>query len=304
MKSSLQFGSLLVIVFTASLAARAQQGGPVLTQVLVNVDAKSAAPANASALTVSVNDRKEPLTAWAPVLPANAQIVFLIDDGLHESLQKELDSLRNFLRTMPPGTEVMVGFMQSGHVEIDQDFTRDHATEASKFRLPGSVGGIAANPYECISDLVKRWPNTASSPGANGVAGSTGRKSRFMLLITDGVDPNNTNGNSDSPYVTTAVTDAQRAGVTVYAIHYGWNVGLNYLSQLTEGTGGTTLWDGSSNPIAIAPILAQFQSDVAQTYIATFPAPASNNPQKDMVRVKFSAAKTKFHAPEAVHAGN
>ena len=39
------------------------------TQVLVNVDAKSMPPANASELTVSVNDHKEPLTAWAPVLP-------------------------------------------------------------------------------------------------------------------------------------------------------------------------------------------------------------------------------------------
>ena len=297
----MQFGFLLAAVFTTSVAARAQGAS---TQALVNVDAKSTAPANVSAVTVSVNDRKEPLTAWAPVLPANAQVVFLIDDGLHESLQKELDSLRNFIKTMPPGVEMMVGYMQSGHVVIDQDFNSDHAMEASKFRLPGSVGGIAANPYQCISDLVKRWPNTAASPGANGVAGSTGRKSRFMLLITDGIDPNNTNGNSDSPYVTTAVTDAQRAGVAVYAIHYGWVNGQNYLSQLTQGTGGENLWDGSSNPIAIAPILAQFQSALAQTYIATFPAPVSNNPQRDMVRVKFSAAKAKLHAPEAVHAGN
>jgi hypothetical protein len=29
-----------------------------------------------------------------------------------------------------------------------------------------------------------------------------------------------------------------------------------------------------------------------------------NNPQKDMVRVKFAAAKTKLHAPEEVRAGN
>jgi hypothetical protein len=46
-----------------------------------------------------------------------------------------------------------------------------------------------------------------------------------------------------------------------------------------------------------------FQHAVAETYIATFSAPASSNPQ-NMVRIKFSAAKTKLRAPEQVRPGN
>ena len=64
------FGTALFVTFalTVSLAAHAQMEGPVPTQALVNVDAKSTPPADASALTVAVNDRKEPLTSWSPVL--------------------------------------------------------------------------------------------------------------------------------------------------------------------------------------------------------------------------------------------
>ena len=73
--------------------------------------------------------------------------------------------------------------------------------------------------------------------------------------------------------------------------------------QLTQGTGGVNLWEGEGNPQSTAPFLATFQHAVAETYIATFNAPASNDPQ-NLVRVKFSAAKTKLHAPEQVRPGN
>src|ERR1039458_6410054 len=89
---------LLTSAFTLGLAAPAQQEGPVSTQVLVGVDLKSMPPANASDLTVSVNDHKEPLSAWAPVVPANTQVALLIDDGLRESMGRELDNLRVFVR--------------------------------------------------------------------------------------------------------------------------------------------------------------------------------------------------------------
>jgi hypothetical protein len=54
----------------------------------------------------------------------------------------------------------------------------------------------------------------------------------------------------------------------------------------------------------MAPFLELFQHAIAETYIATFIAPAGKDPQRDMVRVKFSAPKTKLHAPEAVRPGN
>ena len=268
-------------------------------------------PANASALTVTVNDHKQPLTEWAPVVPANAQVALLIDDGLRESIGRELDNLRAFVRNLAPGTEVMVGFMQYGRVVAEQPFTTDHAQVALTLRLPEGVPGVSASPYLCLSDFVKHWPGSgASASSVSGVGASSRSKARFAIMITNGVDPYNGSTsvmNQGSPYVDTAVSDAQRAGVAVYAIYFSDagirgssanNSGQDYLAQLTQGTGGVSYWEGIGNPVSTAPFLAQFQHAIAETYIATFLAPTGKDAQRDLVHVKFSAPKTKLHAPD------
>jgi hypothetical protein len=298
---------LFTAALTLGLAAQAQTEGPVPTQALVNVDAKSTPPGDASALTVQVDDHKEPLSSWTPVLPGNAQVALLIDDGLRESVGREIDNLRTFVRSLAPGVEVMVGFMQYGHVVAEQPFTADHTAVASTLHLPEGLPGMSASPYICLSDFVKNWPN--------GAAGSP-HKARFVIVITNGVDPYNGSTsvmNQGSPYVDTAISDAQRAGVAVYAIYFGDagidgpmadNSGQDYLQQLTQGTGGVNFWEGVGNPQSTAPFLKMFQGAIAETYVATFNAPAGKDPQRDMVRVKFTAAKIKLHAPEKVRPGN
>ena len=307
---------LLAFALTAGLAAHAQQEGLVPTQALVNVDAKSVPPAGPSALTVAVNDRKQPLSAWEPVAPASAQVALLIDDGLRESVSRELDNLRSFVRTLAPGVEVLVGYMQYGHVVAAQPFTTDHALAASTLHLPGGLPGMSASPYLCLSDFVRNWPESGASFSSSSPGASTQHKARFILMLTNGVDPYNGSAsimNQGSPYVDNAVADAQRAGVAIYAIYFGDagisgnsadSSGQNYLSQITQATGGVNLWEGVGNPVSTAPFLSKFQSALAETYIATFNAPLGNNPQRDLVRVKFTAAKTKLHAPEKVRPGN
>jgi hypothetical protein len=306
---------LIAFALTAGLAVHAQQEGLVPTQALVNVDAKSTLPAGPSALVVAVNDRKQPLSAWEPVAPAGAQVALLIDDGLRESVGRELENLRNFVRTLAPGVEVLVGYMQYGHVVAAQPFTTDHALAASTLHLPGGLPGMSASPYVCLSDFVRNWPSGASSSSSSPDP-STQHKARFILMLTNGVDPYNGGTsvmNQGSPYVDNAVADAQRAGVAVYAIYFGDagisdnsadSSGQNYLNQITQATGGVNLWQGMGNPVSTAPYLRSFQSALAETYIATFNAPLGNNPVRDLVRVKFTAAKTKLHAPEQVRPGN
>ena len=58
------------------------------------------------------------------------------------------------------------------------------------------------------------------------------------------------------------------------------------------------------NPVSMAPFLKLFQGAIAETYVATFTAPAGKDPQHDLVRVKISAPKTKLHAPEQARPGN
>ena len=64
--------------------------------------------------------------------PARAQVALLLDDGLRESVGRNLDSLRAFVKGLPPSVEVLVGYMQNGRA-ADQRFTTDHARRHSRF---------------------------------------------------------------------------------------------------------------------------------------------------------------------------
>lgn len=293
--------SILVFAGLPVLLAQAQDEGPVPTQAIVSVTSKSAPPTDASAFTVQVNGRKAPLTSWVPVTPSSAQVALLIDTGLRESIGRELDNLKNFVRTLSPGTEVMVGYMQHGTVS-SPGFTTDHEAAAATVRLPEGIPGNSASPYLCLSDFVKKWPTPSDG----------GSKARFVVMVTDGVDPYNGSTsvmNQDSPYVDAAIHDAQRAGVAVYAVYFsdagirGGSAnfsGQSYLQQLAEGTGGVNFWQGIGSPVSTEPYLKAFQKALAESYVATFNAPAGH----DLVRVKFSAPKAKLRGPEQVQPGN
>jgi hypothetical protein len=261
------------------------------------------------------------LTSWAPVLPAHAQVALLIDDGLRESMGRELNNLEDFVRNLPPGIEILIGYMQNGSIQQAQPFTTDHAKAASTLHLPEGIPGASASPYFCLSDFVKHWPGTApadpnAAPTIGTLSGPRTGQARFVIMITNGVDPYNGNTsvmNQDSPYVESAIKDSERAGVAVYAIYFSDagirggsadNSGQNYLADLAQRTGGVSFWEGVGNPVSTAPFLKQFQNAIAETYIATFNAAAGAHPAQDMVHIKLAAAKTKLHAPEEVRPGN
>lgn len=295
----------LALLAATSVAAHAQQEGPTPTQALVTVVSKTSTVPTVADLTVKINGRKTPLTSLAPVPAAGAQVAILIDDGLRISVSRELSTLRDFVQGLRPGTEIFIGYMQNGRIIAAHDFTTDYAAAAKTLRMPIGSPGLSASPYFCLSDFVKKWPADASGNPTN--------KARFVLMITNGVDPYNGSTsitNQNSPYVKTAIRDAQRAGVSVSSIYYS-NVGMrgsrtsfsgqSYLAQVAQGTGGTAYFQGLWNPVSIEPFLKQFQKAIAETYIASFTAPGG----KDLVQLKLATTlpKTKLQAPEEVRPG-
>lgn len=328
-RSLFSFGLSVLLAGVGAAHTVLAQEGPVPTQILVSLDAKaSVPPAGASAFVVNVNDKKQPLSSLAPMSPANTQLAFLIDDGLRESVGRELSTMRAFVQGLPDGMEVLIGYMQNGRVVEAQPFTTDHAAAAAALRLPEGIPGGSASPYFCISDFVKRWQSAEGAPAASqgGLGSSTivrgpvptaPHKARIILAVTNGVDPYNGSTspmNQDSPYVEAAISDAQRAGVSVYSIYYtdagirGFSASLSgqsYLQQLSEATGGSNYFEGTGNPVSMQPFLKMFTQTLAKTYIATFDAPMGRNPDRDMVRIKLTATpKTKLHIPAEVLPGN
>ncbi|MGD0444079.1 MAG: hypothetical protein ABSA39_09095 [Edaphobacter sp.] len=309
----------LVLTFLAlafpGLNAFSQQEGSTPTQTLISLDSKTPATATAQNITLKVDNRVTPLLNLAQVPPNGAQIALLIDDGLRTSIGGDLNNIRSFITSFPAGTEVFVGFMQNGRVVSASDnpgFSTDRAAVAQGVRLPMGLRGASASPYFCLSDFVKNWPPSAEGQPTS-QSQQPAHKARFVLMITNGVDPYNGSTsvlNQDSPYVADAVTDAQRAGVPVYSIYYndagfrggrGSFSGQSYLQQLAQGTGGMTYYQGTGNPVSLAPFLKQFQNAIADSYVATFPVDGN----KKMVNLKLSTTlpKTKVNAANQIRPG-
>ena len=336
--TQLRISTFLVVFSLAScVAAHGQKEGSVPTQALIAVDTNSTAPLTAEALTVIVNDRQQALSGWEQVQPANAQVALLLDGGLREDFGREIANLRAFVGGLPSGVEVMIGYMQYGHVVVAQPFTADHAMAASTLHVPEGTAGMSASPYVCLTDFLKVWSRSGAAPSTALPAGATPRKTRYVLMITDGNDPYNGEAgvmNQGSPYVDGAIAEAQRTGVPIYSIYFhdagisggpADGSGQTYLSQITQATGGVNYFEGLGNPVSTTPYLQRFQSTLTESYIATFNAPVvGNGTSRDLVDVKFDivkpkkepkpkskvkaprapAVKTVLHAPQKVRPGN
>jgi hypothetical protein len=296
---------LLASALLTSAVLPAQQEGPVPTQTIVTVDSKTPQKLSAQTLKLKVNGHEAPVANVVPIPSNGTQVALLIDDGLRSSVGRQVGDLKNFITSLPPGTEIFVGYMQNGRVVSEQDFTTDHAAAAQNLRIPLGTPGASASPYFCLSDFIQKWPEDSASGG--------GRKARFVMMLTNGVDPYNGSvspTNQNSVYVDNAIRDAQRAGVPVYSIYYG-DAGIrggaasfsgqSYLAEVAEGTGGRAYFQGTGNPVSLTPFLNQFRNSIAESYVATFNASSRSN----LVGIRFSTGlpSTKVRAQQMVRPG-
>jgi hypothetical protein len=285
------------------------QEGPTPTQAIITLDTKAPQPLTTQNLKAKVNNHNTQLTEVTPVKPNGTQVALLIDDGLRTSVGRQLSDISKFIKSLPEGTEIFVGYMQNGRVVPQQPFTTDYQAAAGSLRLPMGTPGLSASPYFCLSDFVKHWPSGPSSEGS-----LLSPKARFVIMLTNGVDPYNGSVspmNQNSPYVDSAIRDAQRAGVPVYSIYYG-NSGLrggaatfsgqSYLAKLADETGGTAYFEGLGNPVSLTPFFDQFRKSMAESFVATFPAVAKKN---DLIELKLSTSlkSTKLQAPRYIRPG-
>jgi hypothetical protein len=286
------------------LAQEVPTEGPVATTALISLEGKQGVTPDPAMLKIQVNRHDSPITAVTPVTPVGAQVAILIDDGLRSSFGNQVDDFVKFVNQLPAGTKVLVGYMQDGTIRSAGGFSTNHEAVASQLRIPFSSAGISASPYFCLSEFVKHWPS--DEPGA-----------RFVLMITNGVDPYNGSPsirNQDSPYVEAAQEDAQRAGVAVYSIYYGDRglrggrgslSGQGYLSQVAEATGGQSFYQGTITPPSLMPYLDQFSKAIAESYSVSFKVSNAHEKRDTLTDIKVTTSQpgVKVYAPQSVHAG-
>ncbi|MCA1591537.1 MAG: hypothetical protein LC754_02575 [Acidobacteria bacterium] len=207
-------------------------------------------------------------TRGGPRSPLTLEI--LIQDDLVPSVGIELKSLADFVRRLPAGSRVMVGYLRVGSLQVRQKFTNDLERAAKSLRIPiGSSGVSPYNPYSETRDAVKRFE---SQP--------VGR--RAVLLVSDGVDiSRGIEGSlpSQSMDLQRAINEAQRRGAAVYTIYAPTVGGSNRtlisngqgsLNRLSDETGGRSFLHGTDTPVSFEPYLREINTLLSRQFALTY----------------------------------
>ena len=199
----------------------------------------------------------------APVLSVNAQskqsgrsgervrvpvnLAVLIQDDLVSRVGNELRVTADFIRTLPAGSQVMVGYIRTGSLQVRQPFTGDLDAAARSLRMPaGSTAVSPFNPYVQVRDAVRLFP-----------AGGENRNA--LLLVSDGLDTSrgfDASSSIDSIDLNRAVREAKNRGVSVYSFYApsagltSWNsravsFGQSALNRVSDETGGRAFFQGT-----------------------------------------------------------
>jgi hypothetical protein len=228
------------------------------------------------------------------------QLLLLIDDSASFSFGSEINTIKEFIRSLPPATQIAIGYMGNGRTKYAQQFTADHAAAADAIRLPLGPGGADVSPYDSLSDAIARW----------GVAPDIQR--REVIIISSGIEGLGGGLAPENPYVNKAITDAQRAGVVVYGLynpsvghvgHTFWraSIGQNLLSQLCEETGGESYINMFGPAVDFTPYLREIEEAFGKQYLLTFSVPPVKKAGLVPVKVKIEEKDADIAAASAVY---
>lgn len=203
-------------------------------------------------------------------------LAILVQDGIVSSINYDILKLGDFVRRLPRGSRVLVGYMRGGSVEIRQKFTTDLNRAAGALRVPVNFASAGpASPYQNIIEALRRYEPLPA-----------GR--RAMIVISDGVDHLRATSATDilnSIDLERAVREAQNKGVAIYSIYApsSTTAGLGStffaaasqgaLQRLSSDTGGRAYFQGTGAPVSIDPFIRDISlrltGQLAVTYLST-----------------------------------
>jgi VWFA-related protein len=233
-------------------------------------------------------ERQEILSTRSAADRAPLALTLLIQDDLVSSVGLEISGLANFIRRLPQGSLVQVGYLRAGSLQLRQKFTTDLERAAKALRIPiGAASAAPYNPYVQIYDSLKRY---------GGVPLGT---RRAVLVISDGLDLShgfNSSSPSQSVDLERAINEAQRRSVAIYGIYAptvgaGGNTALvgnaqGSLARLTQDTGGKAFFQGSGAPVSFDPFLRQLSDILSRQFALTY---LSTHAEKGFHRIKIEA---------------
>jgi len=101
-------------------------------------------------LNVTEKNEKRPITGLTSLAGAPTQLLILVDDSAQTSFDTQLNSLRQFVSSLPASTQVAIGYMSYGMTKFAANFTSDHAAAAKSLRVAMGPGGGDVSPYSSL----------------------------------------------------------------------------------------------------------------------------------------------------------
>lgn len=261
---------------------------PVTIPVTIRVKGRVAPESELRPVDFTISEDGEPQTILSiRALGTNAPInlIVLIQDDVVSSVSLEMKPLAQFIRSLPRGSRVSIGYLRTGSLQIRQKFTADLEKASRTLRPPlGFATAAPFNPYVEIVDALKRFD---SQPAGR----------RAILLVSDGVDVSRGFESSfQSVDLERAITEAQRRAVAVYAFFAptvnaanSFNLipnGQSSLQKLADQTGGHAFFQGLSAPTSFDPFLRELNRTLDQQIALTY---LSTHPKKGFHRVKITS---------------
>ena len=291
-----------VVCLAASLTYAAQTNVPgVPVSVIVTLEPKhgKTIPAiEAQDIQVKQAGQRRPVESLRPLAQSGMQLLLLIDDSARGTFDTEIPTLKQFITSLPPNFEVAVAYMRNGMAQFTANWTRDHAAAANGVRVAFGPGGADVSPYDSLTDAIKKWP-----------AGDAERKQ--VIMISSGIEGLGGGLNPDNPYVDAGIRSAQQAGVVVYTIyspsvgHWGHSLwrntwGQNFLSMMSDETGGESYMIGFGSPVSFQPFLQQIALQWQNQYLLTFSAKPQDKSELVPLKVSIAEKDASIAAPDRV----
>ena len=229
----------------------------LIASILVTISLGASCFANAR-----TND-SEPLRVRTPL-----NVAILIQDDLISRVGNELGVTRDFIRSLPAGSRVMVGYITAGSLQVRQPFTTDLNRAASSLRIPiASTSASAYNPYVEVIEALKRFDS--SWKGHN-----------VVLLVSDGLDTSRGFDATTAGHtldIDRTISEANRRNVAIYSF-YAPSVGLtsrsylaasfgqSSLNRVSHDTGGRAFFQGTTGFVTFDSYFKRLREELNRQY--------------------------------------
>ena len=217
---------------------------------------------SATPKTKDENEQRRPPT----IEPLNLAI--LIQDDLVSQVSNEIGVTRDFIRSLPQGSQVMVGYITAGTLQVRQPFTTDLDKAARSLRIPtASLASAPFNPYVEVIEALRKFDKEGTNANA-------------ILLISDGLDTSRGFDSTAAGHtldIDRTINEARKRNVSIFSF-YAPSVGLtsrnrlaasygqSSLNRVSNETGGKAFFQGTSGFVTFDSYFSRLRETLNRQY--------------------------------------